>query len=98
VVNQDGTFFHTGKGAIGTQNHSAQIVIVANAAKNNVSIFDGFTGRGGMRWLLGVGKLLAPGRRLGCAAVVNRDRVARTRQVSSHGVAHDAKAQKGDVL
>jgi hypothetical protein len=98
VVNQDGTFFHTGKGAIGTQNHSAQIVIVANAAKNNVGIFDGFTGRGGMRWLFGVGKLLAPSGRLGGTSVVHSDRMTRTGQVTGHGVTHDAQAQEGDVL
>jgi len=52
VVNQNGTFFHAGKGAVGTEHHSAQVVIVANTAKNNIGILDGFTRRGGMRWLL----------------------------------------------
>ena len=98
MVNQDGALFHVGEGAISTQYHSVQVLIVAHAAKNNVGIFDGFTRGGRMCWLLRIGKFLAPSSCLGGAAVVYRDGMARACQVPGHGITHDAKAQKGDIL
>ena len=90
VVHQSSAFFHASQSAVCTEYDSAQIFIVADAAKNDVGIFHGFSGRRGMRRLAAVGKLLAPCRCFGRAAVVNGHCVASAGQVTRHGIAHDA--------
>ena len=37
VVDEDGTWLHAGKSAIGTECHAAQVVVIADTAKHQVS-------------------------------------------------------------
>ena len=92
VVHQSRAFFHASQSAVSTEHHRAQILVVTNAAKNDVGIFHRFAGRRGLRSLAAVGELLAPGGCFGCAAVVHRHCVASAGQVTGHGIAHDAQA------
>ena len=93
VVHQHGTSFHASQGAIDAQHDSAQIVIVADAAKHHVGALSGLTwgGRTGL-----VGKLRAPVGGFGGVAVVHRDMVSCQCQVTGHRVTHDAQADEGN--
>ena len=102
VVHKHGAFAHAGKSAVGAQGDAAQIVVIADATKHDVSLRRRFTRGAGMvmgpAHTGGSAKLGHPGLGLGAAAVVDGDAVTGARQVASHGVAHDAQAQKGHGL
>lgn len=101
MVDQNGARLHAGEGAVWTQHDAAQVVVIANAAKDDIDAFGRLARRAGVRQLTaGTGGLrvrIAPSDRFGSGSVVNRDVVTRLCQVSGHRVTHDAQAQKGDA-
>ena len=92
VVHKSGARLHAGKSAIGAQGDTAQVFVVAHAAKHKISLLCGQPRRGRLLGLQRVGRLCAPGAGLGRRAVVNRDLVAGACQVQGHGVTHDTQA------
>ena len=79
-----------GKCAIGAERHFAQVVVVADAGKDDVLALGGFARGGGRAPAI----LCDPFVRLGSGAVVDRHVVALGLEVAGHRIAHDAEAEK----
>jgi hypothetical protein len=93
VVDEHSARFHTGKCAVLTEDHAAQVVVVAHAGGHDIGVAHGF-GRGGrMTAAIFLRPLLCFGRR----AVVDGDRVTGALQMTGHGIPHDAQTEKGDT-
>ena len=97
MIDKNSTLGHAGKCAVRAQHHATQVVVIANAAKHDLGLSSGFARGGCVADSSGIGKLGAPSFGLGCRAVVHRDLMAGARQVTGHGVAHHAQAQKGNA-
>jgi 3-hydroxyisobutyrate dehydrogenase len=94
VVDEDRALAHAGEGAVGPERHFAQVVVVADAAHDEVLAVRGFLRRlGGL-----AAKLGGPFLGLGGGAVIDRHLVAAfVLEMPGHGVAHDAQAQKRNL-
>ena len=91
MVDEDRALAHAGETAVGAERDFAQVVVIANAAHDEV-----LAGRGFLRRL---GRLAAvlrdPFLGLGEGAVIDRHLVAAFGlEMAGHRVAHDAQAQK----
>ena len=93
VVHKDRIGGHTGEGAIGAQGDAAQVVVIANAGKNNRRPRRGFAGGFGDLAVM----LRGPGLCTGGRAVVDGDVMSRRSQVAGHRPAHGAESKEGDV-
>jgi hypothetical protein len=98
MVDKNGAFRHTGKSPICAEYHAAQIVVIANATKNDFGLGYGLAWGGCMVGTArGIGKLGTPGLCFGGSTVVNRDLMASASQMAGHGETHHAQAQKGNT-
>ncbi|MNE09010.1 hypothetical protein D3C80_1016740 [compost metagenome] len=93
VIDQHAARRHAGEGAIGTQHHRAQIVIVAHAAHHELGTQRGFARRRGIAPAVLDPPLPRPLRR----AVVHAHLMAVARQMPGHRVAHHPQPQKCDL-
>ena len=100
VVHVECAGLHADKGAIRTQHHAAQVVVVAHAREHDVGVLRRLAWGGCPAVATGGGfvfDLGQPAFRLGCGAVVHADRVSGLRQMACHRVTHHAQAQEGDL-
>ena len=91
MIDEDRALAHAGEGAVRPERDLAQVVVVADAGHDEI-----LTRGGGLRGRRGfAAELRDPFLGLGGGAVIDRDLVpAFVLQMSGHGVAHHAQAQK----
>ena len=94
VVHEDRVGGHASESTIGTQGHTAQVVVIADAGENNRSALRGFAGGLGDLTVM----LVRPDLRSGSCPVIDGDMMPCGSQVASHRPAHGAQAQEGNVL
>ena len=92
VVHEDGAGLHACKCAVTAQRDRAQVVVVADAAKNDIGACGCFSRRSRTARRRGGGKFLAPCHGLGGSSVVHGHFMAGQGQVPSHGVTHHPEA------
>ena len=95
MVHKHGPRLHAGKGTVGANSDSAQVIIIADTAKNNVCAGCRLPGCGRAFWRMARRVFRTPGSGLGGIAVVNRDGMTGQREVTCHRVTHDPKTDKG---
>ncbi len=93
MVDEDGVRLHAGEGAVLTEHDTAQVVVIADAGGHDIGVARCLGRRGGGRTAILVGPLL----RLGGRAVIDRDLMTGTLQMTGHGITHHAQAEKRDT-
>ena len=100
MVHVERAGLHAGEGAVFTQHHAAQVVVIAHAREHDVGVLGGLTRSEGQAVATGGGlafDLGQPAFCLGRGAVVHADCMSGLRQMACHRIAHHAQAQEGDL-